>query len=231
VPVDDSVSRHILEVVRPVAVEAAVMAVWKSLNGKTMRLPLCAGIWKQHATQPAERSGNMMLRILKTVRSRELERRWNEALQHVRQLEMRIDELDPVKPGPVTSAGSFVDLAEHIDAIWSDPHTDSVLKTRIVRTLIDEVVADVDSSAAEIILVIHWKGGIHTEVRVPRRRRGYNNGHTDKSVVEAVAILVRMFGRTHRRRTQPQWIQNRAWEPMDEGACDRFSKPSPNSDL
>jgi len=51
------------------------------------------------------------------------------------------------------------------------------------------VVADVDSSAGEIRLVIHWKGGLHTEVRVPRRRRGYNNGHTDKALVEAVSLL------------------------------------------
>src|SRR5947208_9754216 len=63
------------------------------------------------------------------------------------------------------------------------------LKKRIVRTLIEEVVADVDSDAGEIILVIHWKGGLHTEVRVPRRRRGYNNGHTDKELVEAVSLL------------------------------------------
>src|SRR4051812_32505786 len=61
-----------------------------------------------------------------------------------------------------------------------------VLKKRIVRTLIEEVVADVDSDASEVILVIHWKGGLHTQVRVPRRRRGYNNGHTDKELVEAV---------------------------------------------
>ena len=60
-----------------------------------------------------------------------------------------------------------------------DPRTDASPKKRIVRTLIQEVVADVESSAGEIVLVIHWKGGLHTEVRVPRRRRGYNNGHTD----------------------------------------------------
>jgi hypothetical protein len=49
----------------------------------------------------------------------------------------------------------------------------------------------VDSAAGEIILVIHWKGGLHTQVRVPRRRRGYNNAHTDKALVEAVSILAK----------------------------------------
>lgn len=63
------------------------------------------------------------------------------------------------------------------------------LKERIVRTLIQEVVADVDGAGGEVILVIHWKGGLHTEIRVPRRRRGYNNAHTDKGLVEAVSLL------------------------------------------
>jgi len=27
-------------------------------------------------------------------------------------------------------------------------------------------------SAGEVILVIHWKGGVHTDLRLPRRRRG-----------------------------------------------------------
>ena len=29
----------------------------------------------------------------------------------------------------------------------------------------------------KIVLVIHWMGGIHTELRLPRRRRGQRNSH------------------------------------------------------
>jgi hypothetical protein len=80
-------------------------------------------------------------------------------------------------------------LAEQLDQVWNSPHADASIKKRIVRTLIQEVVADVESTAGEIILVIHWKGGLHTEVRIPRRRRGYNNSHTDKTLVQAVSLL------------------------------------------
>ena len=45
-------------------------------------------------------------------------------------------------------------------------------KKRIVRTVIHEVIADIDSEAAEIVLIVHWIGGVHTEMRLPRRRRG-----------------------------------------------------------
>ena len=63
------------------------------------------------------------------------------------------------------------------------------LKKRIVRTLIHEVIADVDAAAGEVVLVIHWRGGLHTELRLPRRRRGQSNAHTAKEIVAAVRRL------------------------------------------
>ena len=193
VPVDDSISRQIIEVVRPVAVEAAVLAGREESQMQddvlaALHRDLEAARYAAHRAQRQYDAADPENRLV----AGELERRWNEALHHVKQLELRIEELISLKPSPVPSATTFADLAEQIDAIWNDPETDSVLKKRIVRTLIEEVVADVDSSAGEIILVIHWKGGVHTEVRVPRRRRGYNNGHTDKNLIEAVEILVRI---------------------------------------
>ena len=56
--------------------------------------------------------------------------------------------------------------------------------------LIHEV--DVDADAGEIIIVIHWKGGVHTELRLPRRRRGQNSRHTSPEIVEAVRALARI---------------------------------------
>src|SRR6185436_17351984 len=54
------------------------------------------------------------------------------------------------------------------------------------------VVVDVDAQVGEIIAVVHWKGGVHTEFRVPRRRRGYSRAHTPKETVDAVRVLVRI---------------------------------------
>jgi hypothetical protein len=69
------------------------------------------------------------------------------------------------------------------------------LKKRIVRTLIHEVIAYIDGEAAdgsgEIVLIIHWMGGIHTEVRLPRRWRGQRNS-TPGDVVEAITRLTRI---------------------------------------
>jgi hypothetical protein len=54
------------------------------------------------------------------------------------------------------------------------------------------VIADIDAEAAggsgEIVLVIHWVGGVHTDLRLPRRRRGQRNS-TPVETVEAICQL------------------------------------------
>ena len=83
-------------------------------------------------------------------------------------------------------------MADDFAAVWNHALTDVRLKKRIVRTLIEEVVVDVDDPAAEVVAVVHWKGGVHTELRIPRRRRGYSRAHTPKEIVDAVRVLVRI---------------------------------------
>lgn len=73
--------------------------------------------------------------------------------------------------------------------MWNAPHSDTRLKKRIVRTLIQEVIADIDDDACEIVLLVHWAGGIHTGLRLPRRRKGQRNS-TSADIIAAVRELV-----------------------------------------
>jgi DNA invertase Pin-like site-specific DNA recombinase len=190
VPVDDVISRQIIAVVQPAAVEAAVLARDEQMQNQNDAIAALQRDLEaaQYAADRARRQFDAADPENRLVTG-ELERRWNQALQHVRELETRIRSHAAEEQHPAATSAEFADLAEQLEQVWNDPGSDAVLKKRIVRTLIQEVVADVESSAGEITLTIHWKGGLHTEVRVPRRRRGYNNGHTDKTLVEAVSLL------------------------------------------
>jgi DNA invertase Pin-like site-specific DNA recombinase len=192
IPVDDSVGKEVLEAVRPVAVEAALNAAeHQSQLQDEAQAALSRDLEAaRYAAQRAQRQYDAADPENRLVTG-ELERRWNEALVHVHELERRIEALSATAPSSVPVSTEFAGLVEQLDAVWNDPATDVALKKRIVRTLIEEVVADVDSAAGQVILVIHWKGGVHTELCVARRRRGDNNAHTNKSVVEAVALLAR----------------------------------------
>ncbi|MFL5269285.1 MAG: hypothetical protein ACJ8AH_22305 [Stellaceae bacterium] len=87
------------------------------------------------------------------------------------------------------SSPSLATLADDLSAVWSAPTTDARLKKRIVRTVIQEVIADIDADAGEIVLLLHWMGGTHTELRLPRRRRGQRNS-TAPDIIDAVRQLV-----------------------------------------
>jgi len=79
-------------------------------------------------------------------------------------------------------------VSADLKTVWAAPSTDARLKKRIIRTVIHEVIADIDPEAAEIVLVVHWIGGVHSEMRLPRRRRGQRNS-TSADVIAAVRQL------------------------------------------
>jgi hypothetical protein len=42
----------------------------------------------------------------------------------------------------------------------------------VVRILIEEIIADVDEDNGQVILLVHWAGGRHSEICAKRRRPG-----------------------------------------------------------
>jgi hypothetical protein len=119
----------------------------------------------------------------------ELEARWNKALARVAEVEGKIVAHEAAKVAPVADPASLATLAADLKTVWTAPLTDARLKKRIVRTVIHEVIADIDQEAAEIVLVVHWIGGVHSEMRLPRRRRGQRNS-ISADVIAAVRQLV-----------------------------------------
>ncbi|MFL9960554.1 hypothetical protein PQR02_05335 [Paraburkholderia sediminicola] len=121
----------------------------------------------------------------------ELERRWNDALLRVEELESRIDQRSHISGQiPPVQPDDFNELAAGLELIW--PQADARLKKRIVRALRHEVVVDLDDATSEIVLVVHWTGGVHTEIRVPRRRRGQCATQTSPEAIDVVRLLARI---------------------------------------
>jgi DNA invertase Pin-like site-specific DNA recombinase len=192
-PVDDEIGRQLLRVVQPAALESAMVA---REEDQRQQDDVLAALRRdlEAARYAANRAGKQFDAADPENRlvADELERRWNTALAQVLALEERIDQhAHRHEQSDATSLQEYTELAQDLEAVWRSAISDARLKKRIVRTLIEEVIADVDASAAEIVLHIHWKGGVHTELRLPRRRRGQMN-HTSKDVVAAVRSLARL---------------------------------------
>ncbi len=80
----------------------------------------------------------------------------------------------------------LLSLADNLPAVWESQSDDSSVKQRIIRILIQEIVANVDDSTHEVVLVIHWVGGRHSELRVAKFKTGRHSRCTSLDAVEVV---------------------------------------------
>jgi DNA invertase Pin-like site-specific DNA recombinase len=188
--VDDAIEAAALQVVEPGAIAAAVAAEAEVANRRDQvrealmrdlqaaRYAVDRAFRQYDAADPANR-----------LVAGELETRWNNALRRVAEVETKIAEHTAGTPAHLGTPLAFATLTSDLKVVWSAPTTNACLKKRIVRTVINEVIADIDAETAEIVLLIHWMGGAHTELRLPRRRRGQRNS-ASIDIVDAVRRLV-----------------------------------------
>jgi DNA invertase Pin-like site-specific DNA recombinase len=189
--VDDRVVECVLEVVQPAAIEAAKKLAEHQVSAcddvaETIELEVKAA---RYAADRARRQYDAAEPENRLVVD-ELERRWNAALERQAALEARLLDARGARTSAPVDASRFASLGANVARVWHDAATDIRLKKRIIRTLVEEIV--VDTTEREALLVIHWKGGVHTELAIARRRRGQNRNHAPTDTIEAVRQLARV---------------------------------------
>jgi DNA invertase Pin-like site-specific DNA recombinase len=123
----------------------------------------------------------------------ELEARWNAALQSAGEVEQRLRQNElPDNATRIPDKETLASLAQDLRAVWNSTTTEMRLKQRIIRILIEEIIADVDESTTEIVLLIHWTGGRHSELRVKKNLTGK---HSRCTSLEAIEIIRQMAGK------------------------------------
>jgi hypothetical protein len=125
----------------------------------------------------------------------ELEARWNAALRKAHALEDRLRDFDAASNMPaIPDKELLLSLAQDLPSVWHSPGTEAGLKQRVVRILVEEVmeeVVDVDEEQLQIVLLIQWAGGRHSELRVSKRVTGQ---HSRSTGPEALEVIRRMAG-------------------------------------
>lgn len=120
----------------------------------------------------------------------QLEKAWEVALQRVQACEEQLAAV-PLAQAKVVEP-DFNGLSEDLAAAWYAPGVTTRARQQLLRALVNDIVVDVDDAAREVIMVIHWRGGQHSEVRVVKPRSGEHGCRTSD---EAVAVIKSMAGR------------------------------------
>jgi DNA invertase Pin-like site-specific DNA recombinase len=191
VRVDRAVATQILEAVSGHAVEAAIRASDRATRADDdIRLALTRELEEARYEVSLAARRYEVVDPTKRLVARELEARWNAALERVAQLEQRLARLDAGATSRTKiDRAALMALAHDLPAAWNAPSTDPGTKQRLARILIQEVVIDLDDASNEAVVTIHWNGGRHTEVRVARVRCGRYPEDRHPSPVEVIRKL------------------------------------------
>jgi excisionase family DNA binding protein len=191
---DEAVAREVLHAISGNAVEAALEAAEQMRQQRrdqrtALELEAEQARYQAHLASRRYEAVDPDNRLV----AAELEARWNAELQRVHELEAKLQEFDvSIESVPMPDKEVLLSLARDLPAVWNAPSTDMRLKQRIVRILVHEIVADVDEKASEIVLVIHWTGGQHSDLRIKKNGLGRHRRCTS---VEAIEVIRQMAGK------------------------------------
>jgi hypothetical protein len=184
----------VLEALRPAGIEASLKA-WEQAcqqddeKRKALRLALERASYE---TDYARRQYDAVDPDNRLVAA-ELEKRWNEALKRQADLEARLAASQSHRTDLTPSERRrLFDPGDDLEALWHHSGASAALKKRILRTLIEETVVDVSDRPSEIRLRVHWAGGVHTLLTVPKNRTGQHGRCTDRKVIEVVRELAQV---------------------------------------
>lgn len=185
------VTGAVLEVVAPLAIEASIAAqavMSKAAEEKrgVLELELQQARYEASLAERRYASCDPENRLIAS----ELEKRWEEALGRVRAFEKRLEEEDDQEAS--IDPNQLDGLAHDLQVAWGAPGTTIRNRQRLIRTLIEDIIADIDEETGEIVLVIHWKGGRHTELRVMKPRPDEHGAKTSEQTLD---IIREMAGR------------------------------------
>lgn len=124
----------------------------------------------------------------------ELEARWNEALTAVSEAEALLAvEPEPAHVLTKEQKEQLQHLGKNLNELWEHPKSSLELKKRILRTVIEEIIVDINHDSGHIEMQIHWKGGVHTPLRAHKNKVGVNTNATDKTIAELVGEMAKAW--------------------------------------
>jgi DNA invertase Pin-like site-specific DNA recombinase len=188
---DEAVARELLRAVEPMAVDAARHAEVTFMQAqaehrRVRELDLQQARYDASLAERRYAACDPDNRLI----AAQLEKAWEAALQRARACEEQLNAVQLAQAKVV--APDFNGLSEDLAVAWQAPGVTTRARQQLLRALVNDIVVDVDDTAREVIMVIHWRGGQHSEVRVAKPRSGEHGCRTSD---EAVAVIKSMAGR------------------------------------
>ena len=188
--VDRCVGQELLKAIAPLGVEASLRALEElSAGGTAQRAALSRKLEQlvYEARKAFEQYDAVDAR--NRLAASELERRWNGKLEEIEAVKQRLSSLETERYSLSPEEEIRIrSMGDHFGGVWQSNHCPPTLKKMIFRTAIEEIIVGTDQDKKNLELVIHWKGGAHTQLAMERPRSAAQTA----TPMEALEIIRRM---------------------------------------
>jgi DNA invertase Pin-like site-specific DNA recombinase len=174
IQIDQAVTEAFLAALTPAGVGAALAAAETLAADRDTALAQ----WRKEVERARYQAGLAERRYLAVdpdnrLVARGLEADWEAALAALAAAETELARKQAARPaglGPM-ERDTLVRLGTDLAQVWQAPTTTDRDRKELLRTLLEEVVVDVDRDTAEARLTLRWRGGALSEVRVTLKRK------------------------------------------------------------
>jgi hypothetical protein len=191
-PIDELVVGLFLEAIAPAQIKLALKVVDNLVEEKQALQQQ----WEQQLSQArydaqlAQRQDDAVDPDNRLVAAT-LERRWNEKLEAVHDLEQAYQAAKAEKHFSLSAEeqGDIRRLAQDLPAIWHAPSTSVQERKQLMRYLIAEVQLEGVSNQGKIEIRVTWRSGAVSTRQIERVRVGAWAPRTDDQVIERIRTL------------------------------------------
>ena len=198
------VERQVLTAMEPASLELSLQAADR-IEADRQRLERHHRQTVERASFEVERAWRQYTAVEPENRlvTRELERRWEEALRAHRLATDELDRLRREHPSRLheEDRDRIRVLANDIPALWHALSTGGADRQEIARQLIDRVEVTVLDRTERVDVVLHWAGGFQSREEIRRPVSSYSQLHDVESLLSRVVELKRQ-GFSHREVAQ-----------------------------
>ena len=171
--IDHAVADALLAALTPAGVKAALTAA-EALEARPRRRAAQWRLQVEQARYQADRAERRYRQVEPEHRlvARGLERDWEKALGALAETEAGLTLREHQRPQVLTDAEreQLLALGGDLGRVWAAPTTTDRDRKQLLRTLIDEVILDVQREQDQATVTIRWNGGAITELAVPLLR-------------------------------------------------------------
>jgi excisionase family DNA binding protein len=191
---DERVSEEVLRCLEPFGIQASLKAIEQARFASDERIHQKELALEQagYEVAHARRQYNAVDPENRLVAA-ELEHRWNETLKAQSLLEVELETLRQSPANELSEAAKteLMKLGTDLPRLWNHPASSPEIKKRILRTVLKEIVVNINDD--NIHMVLHWQGGSHTELQVAKNRTGHHRWVTDADTIDLVRHLARVW--------------------------------------